>query len=69
MDLTAFYRSTTRSLLDERNRSGHWTGELSTSALSTTTAIVALACIDRKQHFDRISGGIDWLLTHQNDDG
>ncbi len=33
----------TGALLDERNDAGHWEGELSSSALSTATAVVALA--------------------------
>ena len=37
-----------RQLLDERNSAGHWIGELSTSALSTATAISAI-CSYRNQ--------------------
>ena len=35
-----------RVLLDDRNHAGHWEGELSTSALSTATSIVALGTVD-----------------------
>lgn len=41
--LTAAIELTTQRLLAERNRQGYWEGELSTSALSTATAVSALA--------------------------
>ncbi len=53
----------------------HWTGELSTSALSTATAISALClvrstgAIDRKSLTDAIDDGCRWLAEHQNPDG
>ncbi len=60
-------------LLDERNEHGWWTGELSSSALSTATAITALRLIDRAngdtQHADIIQHGTQWLIDNQNDDG
>ncbi len=58
-------------LQDLQTPDGHWTGKLSTSALSTATAISAL-CLCR-QESDRwsslIDRGIDWLAEHQNKDG
>ena len=39
-----------KALLAERNASGHWEGELSTSALSTATSIVALGSVDPATH-------------------
>ncbi len=56
-------------LLRERNEAGHWTGQLSSSALSTATALIALSFVDRKRHGELISGGAAWLRDHQNDDG
>jgi len=56
-------------LLAERNAAGHWEGELSSSALSTATAVVALSVIDRERFADLIAGGIDWLAANQNEDG
>jgi len=58
----------------------HWTGELSTSALSTATAVMALQMVrqggrDASDYgiggsFDAlIRGGLDWLNSHQNEDG
>jgi len=38
-----------RDLLAARNQAGHWTGELSTSALSTATAVSALALYRRER--------------------
>jgi squalene-hopene/tetraprenyl-beta-curcumene cyclase len=60
----------TRShLLALRNRQGHWEGELSTSALSTATAIVALHLVEASSHAPRIARGVAWLVQHQNADG
>lgn len=56
-------------LLAERNEDGHWTGELSTSALSTATALVALGCVDPVLHRDRVAGACGWLVANQNADG
>lgn len=58
-----------RVLLEERNERGHWEGELSTSALSTATAVVALGQVDRDLHDSLVEGGIRWLIDHQNPDG
>ena len=38
-----------KTLLSQRNRFGHWTGELSTSALATATAVLALEIVRRDQ--------------------
>lgn len=60
----------TRShLLSLRNAAGHWEGELSSSALSTATAIVALHGVDEVVHHALIAAGASWLMTHQNSDG
>ena len=61
-------------LLAERETAGHWVGELSSSALSTATAVSALALVQRNSpphdRFDRlIAGGVRWLAGHQNADG
>lgn len=56
-------------LLAERNAQGHWTGELSTSALSTATALVALGSVDPVLHRDRVAGACGWLVANQNADG
>ncbi len=52
-----------------RNASGHWEGRLSSSALSTATAVVALALVDRERHALPITAGARWLCEHQNVDG
>ena len=72
------YDTARRDLLAERDVSGHWVGALSSSALSTATAVSALAVVE--QHRSRTGGeqaslrpliehGIDWLARCQNDDG
>lgn len=60
-------------LLAARTPEGHWAGELSSSALSTATAVCALAIADRESrttdHESRIARGLDWLAAHINADG
>ena len=73
--LTAAHSAATAALLAARNSAGHWTGELSTSALSTATAVMALEQLrrERPELHDRltpfITRGLDWLAAHQNPDG
>jgi squalene-hopene/tetraprenyl-beta-curcumene cyclase len=62
-------RNTQAHLDALRNASGHWEGRLSSSALSTATAIVALALVDRDKHAAHIAAGAQWLCEHQNADG
>lgn len=63
-DLERALSAARRALLSARTPKGHWEGHLSSSALSTATAVVALA---------RASGvperGLQWLAEHQNADG
>ena len=70
-------------LLGHRDAAGHWEGQLSSSALSTATAISALALVRRQLERDDsaaaceqqerigrlIFGGLDWLVRNQNADG
>ncbi len=64
-------------LLSKRNEHGWWTGSLSTSALSTATAVMALhkavtSTSDETQRLQwqrLIDGGLKWLAEHQNSDG
>ena len=72
--LTTAYQTALAALLAERTPDGHWVGELSTSALSTATAVSALALVQRERepprpHDKLIAGGVAWLAAHQNDDG
>ncbi len=57
------------SLLTQRNPEGHWSGELSSSALATATAVTALALVDTPTHKPLLNAGLHWLATHANDDG
>ena len=70
--LEAALQTARAALLAERNAEGHWTGELSSSALATATAVVALQQVqtqtsDNYSHY--IKDGLDWLATHANTDG
>ena len=74
----------TEALLAQRNGSGYWTGQLSTSALSTATAVMALEqsrkaglrvptwpaeLPDPARLKADIDSGLSWLVQHQNGDG
>jgi len=79
--LRAAYEKVRDELLAERTPDGHWVGELSSSALSTATAVSALAVVARVQGArfrvqggqasldDLIRRGVSWLVRHQNEDG
>jgi squalene-hopene/tetraprenyl-beta-curcumene cyclase len=64
----AYIRARSR-LLAEQSQEGIWTGELASSSLSSATAVCALSLVDRNRFAGLISGGIGWLLDHQNSDG
>jgi squalene-hopene/tetraprenyl-beta-curcumene cyclase len=63
----------TEGLLAARTANGHWTGELSSSALSTATAVIALTLVGRqapRAALDaHVGGGVAWLVRTQNRDG
>lgn len=75
----AAYQTALAALLKERTPDGHWVGELSKSALSTATAVMALHLV--KEHAGErlgtqysvlstlIDRGLAWLADHQNADG
>ena len=52
-----------------RDPSGGWTGRLSSSALSTATAVRALASVDPQGNEQLISAGRKWLIANVNADG
>src|SRR2546427_1345031 len=71
--LDAAYRTALDALLKERHPDGYWVGELSSSALATATAVMALSLIDQNlgatTHAALIEKGLAWLAAHQNPDG
>src|SRR5262245_32181985 len=62
-------------LLDRRTASDHWEGRLSSSALSTATATLALELSVRNNYSGAeqlkpiVAAGSTWLENHQNPDG
>jgi squalene-hopene/tetraprenyl-beta-curcumene cyclase len=66
-------QTATSALLAEIGPDGHWTGELSSSALSTATALIALSNVAPAQRgprdADLVSAGLQWLAANQNADG
>jgi len=61
--------NTKAHLLSLQCKDGHWEGQLSSSALSTATAIVALHGVDPYKHAALIKAGVHWLVANQNMDG
>lgn len=62
----------TSALLAERTEAGHWEGELSSSALSTATAVIALLLHARATGVEcpeLARSGLEWIAGHQNPDG
>ena len=67
--LQAAHKSARAQLLAARTTGGHWEGELSSSALSTATAVIALLCVDREAHGALAQRGLAWLAQTQCGDG
>lgn len=76
--IDAAYQTARQFLLAEQMPNGHWVGELSTSALSTATAISALVqarlnhCVPESKLElvnQAIEQGCQWLMQRQNTDG
>lgn len=78
VDCRTAHRKVVQELLAARTEAGHWEGRLSTSALSTATAVSALSLyhknqvagpFDERQIVGLIQGGVEYLLGAQNADG
>ena len=59
-------RNARAALLSERNPAAHWTGELSTSAFSTATALVALGSVDPERYSGEVVKAAKWLLEPES---
>jgi len=76
-ELLSAYQTARRDLLAQRVPGGHWVGELSSSALSTATAVSALTLVakhttdDSRRHtcHQLLDRGIEHLVRCGNDDG
>ncbi|MFN4903690.1 MAG: squalene--hopene cyclase, partial [Planctomycetota bacterium] len=79
MNFNVLLSNARETLLAERNEQGHWEGQLSSSALSTATAVCALEAFvakasslessQRHRILDQIHRGRVWLIENQNADG
>jgi squalene-hopene/tetraprenyl-beta-curcumene cyclase len=71
--LEAVLERVTEGLMGELGPDGFWVGELSSSALSTATALIALSILRRRTgeegDGERIRAGLMWLRMNQNEDG
>jgi len=56
-------------LLQQMCPDGHWEGRLSSSALSTATALAAFALAAEPGDRSRLAAGTTWLANNQNTDG
>lgn len=63
------YTELARLLKSERNESGFWSGQLSSSALATAVSIVTLKINGDDSDKVRILIGLAWLQKHINSDG
>ncbi|MFO0940338.1 MAG: prenyltransferase/squalene oxidase repeat-containing protein, partial [Pirellulales bacterium] len=77
-EIESAYQTALDFLRTEKTEDGHWIGQLSTSALSTATAISAMVmaqkqgCVIPSQEeivSRAIEQGCTWLMNHQNFDG
>lgn len=62
-------RRVVHALLAERGPDGWWDGDLSSSALSTATAVIALCAMEPGVASPLVEGGLEWLARHANADG
>lgn len=63
------YNAFVELLRSERNEAGFWSGRLSSSALGTAVAIVALKMTESNSYNELVTSGLDWILAHVNEDG
>ena len=78
MQLQEAHETAKRDLLNARHGGGYWEGELASSALSTATAVSALAMLRNSAGQDSLDepalsrllqDGVNWLIPRQNEDG
>ncbi|MGA1237494.1 MAG: prenyltransferase/squalene oxidase repeat-containing protein [Limisphaerales bacterium] len=69
LNLQSALQKVTQDLLTQLQPNGHWTGQLSSSALSTATAVIALTAVDSTRHATLIQRGLSWLSRNANADG
>ena len=69
IDLENQYHKLVGLLKAELNPQGFWSGKLSSSALGTAVAIVALKINREDSDQNLIVNGLDWLIKNQNPDG
>lgn len=67
--LETAFRTARDYLLAARHPDGYWEGRLSSSALSTATAISALALAEQAEDAALLRAGARWLVATQNADG
>ena len=75
-EIDTAWKTVCGDLLELRHEAGHWEGRLSSSALSTATAISAYSIYlkesgNQSDHElnEQINAGLSWLKKNQNEDG
>ena len=69
LNLKNQYNKLVKLLKAELNPQGFWSGKLSSSALGTAVAIVALKINGDYSDHNLIINGLEWLIINQNEDG
>lgn len=69
--LVALHEQLAGVLRSELGSGSNWTGDLSSSALSTATALIALSRMasGREEDPALVNAGLEWLARHANSDG
>lgn len=68
-EITTAYATVTEELIRRKNCSGWWEGRLSSSALATALAVIAMQICTDETDETLIRGAISWLAQDQNADG
>lgn len=68
-EITRKYQYLITELKGRMNPQGFWIGKLSTSALSTAVAIVALKLAGEENDKEKVLSGFNWLCRNINSDG
>jgi squalene-hopene/tetraprenyl-beta-curcumene cyclase len=68
-EISQRYIKLATQLAGKRNPEGFWAGRLSTSALATSVAIVALKLSSDPGDQGRVGAGFTWLCRNINSDG
>lgn len=67
--LTQIQADAMKRLMEKQSADGMWRGHLSSSAISTSVSVFALAMIDKQRYSNEINEGCNWLCKTIKHDG